>query len=167
MMQGPDPTDSPVEDMGDDAPGCGGCLLWLLRQVVLLVLMVAAVVAGVRLASPVVEPCPLDAPPIPEFEEWQTAPELYRNACVSVRGVVTGQERNGDLVVESDRGDYTLQVRLRGSGEAFDQIAVGELVFMAGRIRKHEDTGHYVHHGVDRGWWGNVREHLEGALPAP
>lgn len=166
-MMEPGASAPPIEAIGDEQPGCGGCLLWLLRQVVLLALMVAAVVAGLRLASPVVEPCPLDAPPIPEFEEWRTAPELYRNACVSVHGIVTAQEPGGDLVVETDREDYTLQVRLRGSGVAFEQIAVGELVLMTGRIRKHEDSGYYVHHGVDRGWWGNVREHLEDALPAP
>ena len=166
MMQAPDAAGSPIEAIGEEQPGCGGCLLWLLRQLVVVVLMVAAVVAGIRLSSPVVEPCPLDAPPIPEIEEWRTAPELYRNACVGVHGVVTAQERNGDLIVETDRVDYTLQVRLRGSGVAFDQIAVGELVSMAGRIRKHDDGGYYVHHGVDRGWWGNLREHLEGALPA-
>ncbi|MYD66370.1 MAG: hypothetical protein F4X26_10400 [Chloroflexi bacterium] len=166
MMQAHGAADSPIEAIDDEAPGCGGCLLWLFRQLVLLVLMVAAVVAGIRLASPVVEPCPLDAPPIPEIEEWRTAPELYRNACVGVQGVVTGREIGGDLIVETDRVDYTLQVRLRGSGEAFEQIAVGEVISTSGRIRRHDDGGYYVHHGVDRGWWGNLREHLEGVLPA-
>ena len=167
MMHGPDAGESPIEAIGEEQPGCGGCLVWLLRQLVLLVIVVAAVVAGLRLSSPVVEPCPLDSPPVPERELWRTAPELYRGACVSIHGVVVTRELGGDLLVEESREDYILEARVRVSEEVFGQIGVGESVSMAGRIKKHEDGGYYVHHGVDRGWWGNLREHLEGVVAPP
>ena len=164
MMQGPDTAESPIEAIGEEQPGCGGCLLWLLRQSVLVVLLVGAVVAGLHLGSPVVEPCPLDAPPIPEAEVWRTAPDIYVDACVGVHGVVVSRELGGKLIVEMDRGEYTLQVLVRGPEEVFDQVEVGEPLSLAGRIREHEDGGYFVHHGVDRGWWGNLGEHLEGVV---
>ena len=167
MMQGPDTAEYPIEAIGEEQPGCGGCLLWLLRQSVLLVLLVGAVVAGLHLGSPVVEPCPLDAPPIPEAEVWRTAPDIYVDACVGVHGVVVSRELGGELIVEMDRGEYTLQLLVRGPDAVFEEVEVGEPLSLAGRIRKHEDGGSFVHHGVDYGWWGNLREHLEGVLASP
>ena len=32
---------------------------------------------------------------------------------------------------------------------------------------EHEDGGYVVHHGVDRGWWRNLRENLPGDVLTP
>ena len=38
---------------------------------------------------------------------------------------------------------------------------------MAGRIGEDEEAGYVVHYGVDRGWWGNLRENLPGEVFSP
>ena len=51
--------------------------------------------------------------------------------------------------------------------EVFEQVSVGERIRIAGRIGEHEDGGYVVHYGVDRGWWGNLRENLPGDVFTP
>ena len=85
---------------------------------------------------------------------------------MSVAGEVVSRDI-GELVVEIDRGEYVQRVRVRGPADAFEQVSVGERVHVAGRIGEHEDGGYVVHHGVDRGWWGNLRENLPGDVLTP
>ena len=73
----------------------------------------------------------------------------------------------GEIVVKMDRGEYMQWVRVRGPAEVFEQVSVGERIRIAGRIGEHEDGGHVVHYGVDRGWWGNLRENLPGDVFTP
>ena len=46
-------------------------------------------------------------------------------------------------------------------------VSVGERVHMAGRIGEDEEAGYVVHYGLDRGWWGNLRENLPGEVFSP
>ena len=52
-------------------------------------------------------------------------------------------------------------------GEVFEQVSVGGGIRIAGRIAEHEDGGYVVRYGVDRGWWGNLRENLPGDVLTP
>ena len=92
--------------------------------------------------------------------------DLFVDECVSVAGAVVSRDV-GELVVEIDRGEYVQWVRVRGPAEVFERVSVGERVHLAGRIGEHGDGGYVVHHGVDRGWWGNLRENLPGDVLTP
>ena len=102
--------------------GCGGCFMWVVRLLGIGALVVAVLV-GINLASPAVDPCPVDSPTIPPPGPLGVALDVFLDECVSVAGDVVSA-----LVVEVDRGD------------------VG---------------------GVDRGWWGNLRENLPGDVLTP
>ena len=92
--------------------------------------------------------------------------DVFLDECVSVAGDVVSHDV-GELVVEVDRGEYVQWVRVRGPVDVFERVSVGERVHVAGRIGEHEDGGYVVHHGVDRGWWGNLRENLPGDVLTP
>ena len=47
-----------------DGRGCGGCFMWVVRLLGIGALVVA-VLLGINLASPAVDPCPADSPTIP------------------------------------------------------------------------------------------------------
>ncbi len=149
--------------------GCLGCFLLAARLLALgavVLLVVVAVVAVINLASPAVEPCPAASPPIMHHGQLFTLLDLMVDECVSVAGEVASRDV-GQLMVDMDRGDYVQRVMVIGPPEVLDQFTVGGQVYVAGRIRKHEDWGYAVHHGVDRGWWGNLRENLPGDFLAP
>ena len=87
----------------------------------------------------------------------------YAALVVAVAGEVVWRDIE-ELVVETDRGEYVQRVRVRGPANVCEGISVGESVDVAGRVEEHEDGGHVVHHEVDRGWWGNLRENLPGGV---
>ena len=145
--------------------GCGWCFMWLIRLLGIGVLVVVVVV-GINLISPAVDPCPEDSPGIPPPGLLLAVLDGFLDECVSVIGDVVSQEV-GQLVVEVDRGEYVQWVRVRGPADVFERFSVGERVRVAGRIGEHEDGGYMVHHGVDRGWWGNLRENLPGDVLTP
>ena len=149
--------------------GCGGCLMWVVRLLgigALVVVVVVAGVVGLNLVSPAVDPCPADSPTIPPPGLLGVALDVFLDECVSVAGEVVWLDV-GELVVEMDRGEYVQRVRVRGPAEVFERVSLGGRVQVTGRIREHEDGGYVVHHGVDRGWWGNLRENLPGDVLAP
>ena len=149
--------------------GCLGCSLLAARLLALgavVLLVVLAVVAVLNLVSPAVEPCPADSPVIMHHGQLLTLLDLMVDVCVSVAGEAASRDV-GQLMVDVDRGDYVQRVRVIGPPEVLEQVAVGSQVHVAGRIREHEDGGYMVHHGVDRGWWGNLRENLPGDFLAP
>ena len=170
-----DPPSSPLEYRKYRPPGqveetkggrgCGGCFMWVVRLLGIGALVVAVLV-GINLASPAVDPCPVDSPTIPPPGLMGVALDVFLDECVSVAGDVVSHDV-GELVVEVDRGEYVQWVRVRGPADVFEQVAVGERVHVAGRIGEHEDGGYVVHHGVDRGWWGNLRENLPGDVLTP
>ena len=123
-------------------------------------------VVGTNLVSPVVEPCPEDAPGIPLPGLLSAAFDLFVDECVSVAGVVVWRDL-GQVVVEIDRGEYWLRVLVQGSAGDFEQVVLGERVLITGRIRKHEEWGYAVYLAVDRGWWGNLLENLPSDFVAP
>ena len=145
--------------------GCGGCFMWVVRLLGIGALVVAVLV-GINLASPAVDPCPVDSPTIPPPGLLGAALDVFLDECVSVAGEVVSRDV-GELVVEVDRGEYVQWVRVRGPADVFERVSVGERVHVAGRIGEHEDGGYVVHHGVDRGWWGNFRENLPGDVLTP
>ena len=145
-----------------DGGGCGGCFMWVVRLIGIGTLVVAVVVAGVvglHLISPAVDPCPANSPGIPPPGQLGALFDVIRDECVSVAGEVVSHDV-GELVVEIDRGEYVQLVRVHGPAEVFEQASVGRRVHVAGRVREHEDGGYVVRYGVDRGWWGNLRENL-------
>ena len=145
--------------------GCGGCFMWLIRLLGIGVLVVVVVV-GINLISPAVDPCPANSPRIPPPGLLLAVFDVFRDECVSVAGEVVSHD-GGELVVEVDRGEYVQWVRVRGPADVFERFSVGERVRVAGRIGEHEDGGYVVHHGVDRGWLGNLRENLPGDVLTP
>ena len=149
--------------------GCGGCLMWVVRLLgigALVVVVVVAGVVGLNLVSPAVDPCPADSPSIPPPGQLLVLLDLFLDECVSVAGEVVSHDV-GELAVEMDRGEYVQRVRVRGPADVFERVSVGERVQVAGRVGEHEDGGYVVHHGVDRGWWGNFRENLPGDVLTP
>ena len=145
--------------------GWDGCLMWVVRLLGIGALIVAVLV-GINLASPAVDPCPADSPSIPPPGQLLVLIDLFLDECVSVAGEVVSHDV-GELVVELDRGEYVQRVRVRGPADVFERVSLGGRVQVTGRIREHEDGGYVVHHGVDRGWWGNLRENLPGDVLAP
>ena len=145
--------------------GCGGYFMWVVRLLGIGALIVAVLV-GINLVSPAVDPCPADSPGIPSPGLLGAAFDVFVDECVSVAGEVVLHDV-GEIVVEMDRGEYMQWVRVRGPAEVFEQVSVGERIRLAGRIGEHEDGGYVVHYGVDRGWWGNLRENLPGDVFAP
>ena len=145
--------------------GWDGCLMWVVRLLGIGALVVAVLV-GINLASPAVDPCPADSPSIPPPGQLLVLLDLFLDECVSVAGEVVSHDV-GELVVEMDRGEYVQRVRVRGPADVFERVSVGERVQVAGRVGEHEDGGYVVHHGVDRGWWGNFRENLPGDVLTP
>ena len=145
--------------------GCGGCFMWVVGLLGIGALVVAVLV-GINLASPAVDPCPADSPTIPPPGLLGAALHVFLDECVSVAGEVVSHDV-GELVVVVDRGEYVQGVRVRGPAEVFEQVSVGGRVRIAGRIGEREDGGYVVRHGVDRGWWGNLRENLPGDVLAP
>jgi hypothetical protein len=142
-----------------------GCFMWVVRLLGIGAL-VLAVLVGLNLVSPAVDPCPADSPTIPPPGPLGVALDVFLDECVSVAGDVVSRDI-GELVVEIDRGEYVQRVRVRGPADAFEQVSVGERVHVAGRIGEHEDGGYVVRYGVDRGWWGNLRENLPGDVLTP
>ena len=145
--------------------GCGGCFMWVIRLLGIGALVVMVVV-GINLISPAVDPCPANSPRIPPPGLLLAVFDVFRDECVSVAGEVVSHD-GGELVVEVDRGEYVQRVRVHGPADVFERFSVGERVRVAGRIGEHEDGGYVVHHGVDRGWWGNLRENIPGDVLAP
>ena len=154
-----------VEEPPKGGGGCGRCCKWVFRLLGVGV-VVAAVVVGYNLVSPAVEPCPENSPTIPPPGPLLVLLDVILDECVSVDGEVVSQGV-GELVVEMDRGDYLQWVLVRGPEEVFEGVFVGERVHMAGRIGEDEEAGYVVHYGVDRGWWGNLRENLPGEVFSP
>ena len=154
-----------VEETPKGGRGWGGCFMWAVGLLGIGALVVAVLV-GINLASPAVEPCTADSPGIPPPGLLGAGLDLFLDECVSVAGDVVSRDI-GELVVEIDRGEYVQRVRVRGPADAFEQVSVGECVHVAGRIGEHEDGGYVVRHGVDRGWWGNLRENLPGDVLTP
>ena len=148
-----------------DGRGCGGCFMWVVRLLGIGALLVA-VLLGINLASPAVDPCPADSPGIPPPGLLGVALDVFLDECVSVAGEVVSHDV-GELVVEVDRGEYVQWVRVRAQAEVFEQVSVGGGIRIAGRIAEHEDGGYVVLYGVDRGWWGNLRENLPGDVLTP
>ena len=87
----------------------------------------------------------------------------YAAVFVSVAGEVVWRDIE-ELVVEMDRGEYVQHVSIRGPADVFEGISVGESVDVAGRVEEHEDGGHVVHRGVDRGWGESPGEPSGGVL---
>ena len=170
-----DPLGSPVDYWKRQPPGwveepkggrgCCRCFKWVLGLLGIGAL-IAAVVVGVNLVSPAVDPCPSYSSAIPTSAQLHGLLDLYLDECVSVAGEVVSRDV-GELVVAMDRGEFVQQVRVRGPADIFEQVPVGERVRVAGRVGVHEDGGHVVRFGVDRGWWGNLRENLPGDFLAP
>ena len=154
-----------VEETRKGGRGWGGCFMWAVGLLGIGALVVAVLV-GINLASPAVEPCTADSPGIPPPGLLGAGLDLFLNECVSVAGDVVSRDI-GELVVEIDRGEYVQRVRVRGPADAFEQVSVGERVHVAGRVGEHEDGGYVVRHGVDRGWWGNLRKNLPGDVLTP
>ncbi len=145
--------------------GCGGCFMWFIGLLGIAVL-VLAVIFGPNLVSPAVDPCPADSPRIPPHGQLLAILDLFLDECVIVAGEVVWVEV-GELVVEMDRGEYVQRVRVRGPAEVLERVTLGQRVQVAGRIGEHEDGGYMVHFGVDRGWWGNLRENFPGDVLTP
>ena len=89
--------------------GCGGCLMWVVRLLGIGALVVAVVV-GLNLISPDVDPCPADSPTIPPPGLLLVVLDVFLDECVSVTGEVVSHDA-GELVVEVDPG------RVRAVGE--------------------------------------------------
>ena len=141
--------------------GClRGCLLWVVSLLGVGALVLAAV-AVLNLVSPAVEPCPADSPGILHHGQLLVVLDLVADECVSVVGQVASRDV-GELVVEVDRDEYVQWVRVIGPADILEQVPVGGRVHVAGRIGEHADGGYVVRYGVDRGWWGNLRENLKG-----
>ena len=154
-----------VEEPPKGGGGCGRCCKWVFRLLGVGTL-VAAVVVGYNLVSPAVEPCPESSPTIPPPGPLLVVLDVYLDECVSVDGDVVSQDV-GELVVEVDRGDYVQWVLVLGPEDVFQRAFVGGWVQVAGRIGEDEEAGYVVHYGVDRGWWGNLRENLPGDVFTP
>ncbi len=167
-----DPLSSPQDDWNYRSPWqveepkggrrCCRCFKWVFG----LLGIGALVVVGLNVVSPAVEPCPADSPRIPPPGQLLVLLDLFRDECVSVAGEVVSHDA-GELVVEVDRGEYVQRVRVRGPAEVFEQASVGRRVIVTGRIGEHEDGGYVIRYGVDRGWWGNLRENIPGDFLAP
>ena len=142
-----------------------GCLMWVVYLLGIGALGLVVLV-GINLTSPAVDPCPTNSPDIPPPGPMLAVLDVFLDECVSVDGDVVSRAA-GELVVEIDRGEYVQHVRVRGPAEVFEQVPLPGRVRAAGRIREDEDWGYVVHHGVDRGWWGNLRENLPGDILAP
>ncbi len=145
--------------------GGGGCFMWVVRLLGIGALVVAVLV-GINLASPAVDPCPADSPGIPPPGQLLVILDVFLDECVSVAGEAVSRDV-GELVVEMDRGEYLQRVRVRGPAEVFEQVPLGRRIQVAGRVGEHEDGGYVVHYGVDRGWWGNLLENLPGDVLTP
>ena len=154
-----------VEEPPKGGGGCGRCCKWVFRLLGVGVLVAAAVV-GYNLISPAVEPCPANSPTIPPPGPLLVLLDVYLDECVSVDGEVVSQDV-GELVVEMDRGDYVQWVLVLGPEDVFQRASVGGWVEVVGRIGEDEEWGYVVHYGVDRGWWGNLRENLPGDIFTP
>ena len=154
-----------VEEPPKSGGGCGRCCKWVVGLLGVGVLVAAAVV-GYNLVSPAVEPCPADSPTIPPPGPLLVLLDVYLDECVSVDGDVVSQDV-GELVVEMDRGDYVQWVLVLGPEDVFQRAFVGGWVHVAGRIGEDEEAGYVVHYGLDRGWWGNLRENLPGEVFTP
>ena len=154
-----------VEEPPKGGGGCGRCCKWVFRLLGVGVL-VAAVVVGYNLISPAVEPCPANSPTIPPPGQLLVLLDVYLDECVSVDGEVVSQDV-GELGVEVDRGDYVQWVRVLGPEEVFERASVGGRVQVVGRIGEDEERRYVVHYGLDRGWWGNLRENLPGDVFTP
>ncbi len=146
--------------------GCCGWLVWVVLRLLGIGALVVAVVVGLNLVSPAVEPCPANSPRIPPPGQLLVIFDVFRDECVSVAGEVVSRDV-GELVVEVDRGEYVQWVRVHGPEDVFEQVSVGERVHVPGRVGEHEDGGYVVRYGVDRGWWGNLRENIPGDVLAP
>lgn len=148
-----------------DGRGCGGCCKWVACLLGTAALIVTVVVV-LNLVSPAVEPCPVDSPSIPHHGQLLTLLDLFQDQCVSVVGEVVSRDM-GELVVEVDRGEYLQWVRVIIGTEVYELTALGDRIRISGRVREHEDGGYAVQHGLDRGWWGNLRENLPGDFLTP
>ena len=167
-----DPLSSPQDDWNYRSPWqveepkggrrCCRCFKWVFG----LLGIGALVVVGLNLVSPAVEPCPANSPTILSSAQIHALIDVVRDECVSVAGEVVSHD-GGELVVEIDRGEYVQRVRVLGPAEVFEQASVGRRVIVTGRIEEHEDGGYVIRYGVDRGWWGNLRENIPGDFLSP
>ena len=167
-----DPLSSPQDDWNYRSPWqveepkggrrCCRCFKWVFG----LLGIGALVVVGLNLVSPAVEPCPANSPTIPPPGPLLVVFDVFRDECVSVAGEVVSHDV-GELVVEIDRGEYVQRVRVLGPAEVFEQASVGRRVIVTGRVGEHEDGGYVIRYGVDRGWWGNLRENIPGDFLSP
>ena len=142
-----------------------GCLMWVVYLLGIGALGLVVLV-GINLTSPAVDPCPTNSPDIPPPGQMLAILDVFLDECTSVTGEVVSRDA-GELVVGIDRGEYVQHVRVRGPAAVFEQAPLPGRVQVAGRIREDEDWGYVVHHGVDRGWWGNLQENLPGDILAP
>ena len=141
-----------------------GCLLWMVSLLATGAL-VLVVLFSLDVVSPRAKPCPLDSPVIPTPAQIAVAGDLFRDECVRVRGTLVSKDVD-TLVLEIDRGDYVQQVIVRVPTGLFEEISLGKLVTLGGRLKVEEDGTYEVHfvpdHGSDRGWWRNLQENLQG-----
>ena len=170
-----DPWDSPL-DYGEYPPtgwsgeskkrsGCGGCLTWVVGLLGTGLVVLLAVVV-VNLVSPAVKPCPSNSPMILTSAQIIVLMDLVVDECTSVVGEVVSRE-SGELVVEVDRGEYVQAVKVIGPPDVLEQAPLGVQIRLAGWIREDAEWGYVVQYGVDRGWWGNLRENLPGDVFDP
>ncbi|MYB15449.1 MAG: DUF2207 domain-containing protein [Chloroflexi bacterium] len=140
---------------------CFGAALSLLGTGV----VVLVVLLSLDVVSPREKPCPLNSIPIPTPAQIAVAGDLWRDGCVSVRGMVVFQDVD-ELVMEVNRGEYAQQVNVRVPTGAFGSFSPDSVVTLAGWLRVEEDGTYAVDfvpdHGSDRGWWRNLLENLEG-----
>ena len=144
--------------------GCfRGCLIWVIGLVGIGVVALL-VLFSLDVVSPRDKPCPLESPPIPTPAQIAVAGDLFRDACVSVRGTVVSQGID-ELVTEVDRGEYLQRVNVRDPSQALEAITQSGVVTLAGWLRIEEDGTYAVHfvpdRGSDRAWWRNLVENLD------
>ena len=142
-----------------------GCLMWVVYLLGIGALGLVVLV-GINLTSPAVEPCPTNSPTILTRPQIFALLDAVVDQCTSVTGEVVSRDA-GEMVVEINRGEYVQHVRVRGPAGVFEQVPLPGRVRLAGRIREDEEWGYVVQYGVDRGWWGNLRENLPGDILAP
>ena len=127
--------------------------------------LVLVVLFSLDVVSPRDKPCPLDSPVIPTPAQIAVAGDLFRDECVRVRGTVVFKDVD-TLALEIDRGDYVQQVIVRVPTSLFEEISLGKLVTLGGRLKVEEDGTYAVHfvpdHGSDRGGGGTYGRTSKG-----
>lgn len=148
----------------------GGCLRGCFWVVSLIGIGVAVLVVlfSLDVVSPRDKPCPMESPPIPTPAQIAVAGDLFRDACVRVRGALVARDSDG-LTLEVERDEYTQRVNVRDSSEVLESIPMGRVVTLAGWLKVEEDGSyavHFVPKRSDREWWRNLRDNLEALFQA-